>query len=140
MESSSSPPQTIATQTNQIHSSTTPTQTVSSQISVNAQSAAAAAPNVVAIPVPVVPPLESTYYYVFVRGSIYSDFGSLFGLTQDEITALSTRYNNKVSCVDNGIMIKAPPVDLINSLAQLGYKVVCATGESEITWTLQREG
>lgn len=139
MESPKSPPSTtqIATQTNQINSSTTPTQTISSQVSVTQ---AAAPPSVVAIPVPVVPPLESTYYYVFVRGSVYSDFASLFGLTQDEQQALSTRYNNKISFVDNGIMIKAPPVDLINSLAQLGYKVVCSTGEAEITWTLQREG
>lgn len=137
MESPKSPPSTtqIATQTNQIHSSTTPTQTTQ-----GTATQAVVAPPVVAIPVPVVPPLESTYYYVFVRGSVYSDFASLFGLTQDEQQALCKRYNNKVSVVDNGIMIKAPAVDLINSLAQLGYKVVCSTGEADITWTLQREG
>lgn len=144
MESPKSPPSTtqIATQTNQILISTTPTQTttVNSQTGTAATQATAAAPSVVAIPVPVVPPLESTYYYVFVRGSVYSDFATLFGLTQDEQQALTKRYNNKVSFVDNGIMIKAPAADLINSLAQLGYKVVCSTGEAEITWTLQREG
>lgn len=142
MESPKSPPSTtqIATQTNQIHISTTPTQTTSTTSQGTATQAAAVAPPVVALPVPVVPPLESTYYYVFVRGSVYSDFASLFGLTQDEQQALSKRYNNKVSFVDNGIMIKAPAADLINSLAQLGYKVVCSTGEAEITWTLQREG
>lgn len=141
MESPKSPPSTtqIATQTNQIHSSTTPSQTIASTQSTATQ-APVAAPSVVAIPVPVVPPLESTYYYVFVRGSVYSDSASLFGLTQDEQQALTTRYNNKVSLVDNGIMIKAPAAVLINSLAQLGYKVVCSTGEAEITWTLQREG
>lgn len=139
MESPKSPPSTtqIATQTNQIHSSSTPTQTTTNTAQAASQ---VPVPPVVAVPVPVVPPLESTYYYVFVRGSVYSDFGSLFGLSQDEKQALIKRYNNKVGACDNGIMIHAPPVDLINSLAQLGYKVVCSTGEAEITWTLQREG
>lgn len=94
---------------------------------------------VVAIPVPVVQPLEGTYFYVFVKGSLYANFTSLFGLSNDEAYALSKKYGNATTSIDNGLMIKAAPAELINALAQLNYKVICSTGEAEITWTLQRE-
>jgi len=93
----------------------------------------------VVIPVPVVQPVEGNYVYCFVKGSLYANFTSLFGLANEEIQALSKRYNNTTTIVDNGIMIKAPPAELINSLSQIGYKVVCSTGEAEVTWTLQRD-
>jgi len=32
-----------------------------------------------------------------------------------------------------------PPIAVINTLSELGYKVVCSTGEAEVVWTLQRE-
>lgn len=94
---------------------------------------------VVAIPVPIVHPVEGAYVYVFVKGSLYANFTSLFGLSDDESQALSKRYGNATTAIDNGLMIKAPPTELINALAQLSYKVICSTGETEITWTLQRE-
>lgn len=94
---------------------------------------------VVAIPVPVVQPVEGTYVYVFVKGSLYANFTSLFGLSEDEAKALSMRYGNLTTAIDNGLMIKSSPAELINALAQLNYKVICSTGEAEITWTLQRE-
>lgn len=95
--------------------------------------------NVVAIPVPVVQPLENTYVYAFVKGSLYANFTSLFGLAPEEITALSKRYGGATTGIDNGIMIKSSPAELINALAELGYKVICSTGEAEVTWTMQRE-
>jgi hypothetical protein len=36
-------------------------------------------------------------------------------------------------------LFPGPPVQVINTLSELGYKVVCSTGEAEIVWTLQRE-
>lgn len=35
--------------------------------------------------------------------------------------------------------IAGPPFSIINALAELGYRVICSTGEAEILWTLQRE-
>jgi hypothetical protein len=32
-----------------------------------------------------------------------------------------------------------PPIAVVNTLSELGYKVVCSTGEAEVVWTLQRE-
>jgi hypothetical protein len=31
------------------------------------------------------------------------------------------------------------PIQVINTLSELGYKVICSTGDSHITWTLQRK-
>ncbi|KAK7870508.1 hypothetical protein R5R35_002913 [Gryllus longicercus] len=39
----------------------------------------------------------------------------------------------------NGVIIKGAAMDVINSLSELGYHVVCSTGEAEIVWTMQRE-
>lgn len=36
-------------------------------------------------------------------------------------------------------LFPGPPVQVINTLSELGYKVVCTTGEAEVVWTLQRE-
>ncbi|KAM0729309.1 hypothetical protein ACS0PU_004663 [Formica fusca] len=36
-------------------------------------------------------------------------------------------------------MLKGTPFSVINALAELGYRVICSTGEAEILWTLQRE-
>lgn len=80
------------------------------------------------------------YAYVAVKASIHAEDSSVYGLNDDEINALSKKYNNCVrKDVINGIMLKAPPLNVINALGQLGYKVIASTGEAEIVWTLQRE-
>lgn len=33
----------------------------------------------------------------------------------------------------------APPFSIINALAELGYRVISSTGDSEVLWTMQRE-
>lgn len=119
--------------------SPTQAQTTSASPVVTSTVSTSVANPVVAIPVPVVQPIEGTYMYVFVKGSLYANFTSLFGLSNDETQALSKRYGNASTSIDNGLMIKAAPTELINALAQLSYKVICSTGEAEITWTLQRE-
>jgi hypothetical protein len=36
-------------------------------------------------------------------------------------------------------LFPGPTIQVINTLSELGYKVVCSTGEAEVVWTLQRE-
>lgn len=94
--------------------------------------------NVVTIPVPIVSP-EEIYTYVSIKGSLHDRTSTCFGLNNDEVVALSKRFENGTTQIVNGIMINTPPMKLINTLSQLGYKVICSTGETEIVWTMQRE-
>lgn len=83
---------------------------------------------------------SGVYAYVAVKASVHSDESAVFGLNEDEVNALSKKYNNCVrKDVINGVLLKAPPMNIINALGQLGYKVVTSTGEAEVIWTLQRE-
>lgn len=80
------------------------------------------------------------YAYVAVKASVHASDSAVFGLNDDEINALCKKYNNSVrKDVINGILLKAAPIEVVNSLGQLGYKVVTTTGEAEIVWTMQRE-
>ncbi|EZA55858.1 hypothetical protein X777_04077 [Ooceraea biroi] len=58
-----------------------------------------------------------------------------------EAAALRSRFPLTPGSPDvmNGIVIKGSPFSVINALAELGYRVICSTGEAEILWTLQRE-
>lgn len=94
--------------------------------------------NLVTVPIPILS-TEGTYAYVFVRGSLYAKDSSIFGCSVDEVQALSKRFQISSIPVDNGVVIKVAPSLIINSLAQLGYKVVSSTGDAEVVWTLQRE-
>lgn len=113
-------------------------QQVPSGNSVNTTAAAPATANVVTIPVPIVNN-EGTYAYVTVKGSLHDRSCSVFGLNDTEIQALSKRFENSVKPVVNGVMVSTPPLVMLNTLAQLSYKVVCSCGEAEICWTMQRE-
>lgn len=80
------------------------------------------------------------YAYVAVKASIHAADSAIFGLNEDEVNALSKKYNNCVrKDIVNGILLKAPPISVVNALGQLGYKVVATTGEAEVMWTMQRE-
>lgn len=92
--------------------------------------------NVVTIPVPILQS-EGTFAYVTVKGSLHDYTCTVFGLNQAEVQALSQRLSVK-SCV-NGVLVAVPPMVMLNTLAQLSYKVVCSCGEAEICWTMQRE-
>ncbi|XP_063233923.1 uncharacterized protein LOC134537431 isoform X5 [Bacillus rossius redtenbacheri] len=81
----------------------------------------------------------STYYYVSVKGSLHSSDCCVFGLIPQEIQAISKRFPSPTVEVLNGISVKCPPIQVINLLGELGYRVVSSTGEAEIVWTLQRE-
>lgn len=90
--------------------------------------------------IPVALPEESTYAYVAVKGFLQSTDCDVYGLNEEEILALAKRYevpknNMKVT----GVNLKGGCISVINSLAELGYRVITSTGENEITWTLQRE-
>jgi hypothetical protein len=39
----------------------------------------------------------------------------------------------------NLCFLPGSPIQVINTLSELGYKVVSSTGEAEVVWTLQRE-
>lgn len=81
----------------------------------------------------------TTYAYVVVKGSVYASDSAVFGLNEIETKALVKKFSNSHKEVINGVLLKAPPLDIVNALGQLGYRVVATTGEAEVVWTLQRE-
>lgn len=83
---------------------------------------------------------DDNLYYIGVKASPFSSDTTIFGLLPEEVTALRCRFPLS-SCTDvvNGTMFKGPPFAIINALAELGYRVTCSAGETEILWTLQRE-
>lgn len=93
----------------------------------------------VVVPMPVLQQHDDIFYYVFVKGSPYSPDSAVFGLEIQEIQALATKFNSPCKTVENGIMFKKSVCEVINALAQLGYKVVSTCGETETLFTLQRE-
>lgn len=89
----------------------------------------------------IVPIVEDGIVYIAIKGSLHANDCSVFGLGQEEIKALSKKYPGTTNDggVVNGVTIKTNVLGAINSLSQLGYKIISSTGETEITWTLQRE-
>ncbi|XP_017043802.1 uncharacterized protein LOC108089865 [Drosophila ficusphila] len=108
-----------------------------SAVSLNAATAAVPA-KVVTIPVPILQS-EGNFAYITVKGSLHDTTCTIFGLNQAEIQALFKRFESGVKACVNGIMVAVPPMVMLNTLAQLSYKVVCSCGEAEICWTMQRE-
>lgn len=102
-------------------------------------SATADVPRPVVVPLPVIQNHDEIYYYVFVRGSLYSMESAVFGLEALEINALSTRFGLNPREIENGVLLKKPANVVINSLSQLGYRVVSTCGETEHLFTLGRE-
>nr|XP_016939447.1 uncharacterized protein LOC108017003 [Drosophila suzukii] len=109
--------------------------TAASAVSLNAPAVPA---NVVTIPVPILQS-EGNFAYITVKGSLHDYTCTIFGLNQAEVQALSKRFESGVKACVNGIMVAVPPMVMLNTLAQLSYKVVCSCGEAEICWTMQRE-
>jgi hypothetical protein len=93
----------------------------------------------VVVPLPVIQQHDEIYYYVFVKGSLYSPEAAVFGLDVQEIQAIAKRFNSPCKEIENGIMFKKPVCETINALAQLGYRVVSTCGDAELTLILQRE-
>lgn len=81
---------------------------------------------------------EEGVVYIAVKGSLHANDCSVFGLGDEEVRALSKKFPG-TGVVVNGVAIKANVLEAMNSLAQLGYKIISSTGETEITWTLQRD-
>ncbi|XP_017038579.1 uncharacterized protein [Drosophila kikkawai] len=129
-----------------LNSDLPPAVSTSSTGSLNAATAAAAAAsaaatcqaNVVTIPVPILQS-EGNFAYITVKGSLHDYTCTVFGLNQAEVQALSKRFESGVKACVNGIMVAVSPMVMLNTLAQLSYKVVCSCGEAEICWTMQRE-
>ncbi|CAH2104640.1 unnamed protein product [Euphydryas editha] len=86
-----------------------------------------------------IPIAEDGVIYIAIKGSLHANDSSVFGLRHEEIKAIIQKFPGSGSNVVNGVTIKANALQAINALCQLGYKVICSTGETEITWTLQRD-
>lgn len=82
---------------------------------------------------------SGNHAYVAVKASLHATDSAVFGLNEEEIKALMKKFSNNRLEVINGILLKAPPIDVINALGQLGYRVVATTGEAEVVWTMQRD-
>ncbi|PZC73700.1 uncharacterized protein LOC110380356 [Helicoverpa armigera] len=80
---------------------------------------------------------EDGVVYIAIKGSLHANDCSVFGLGEEEIRALSKKFPGS-GVVVNGVSIKSNVLETLNSLGQLGYKIISSTGETEITWTLQR--
>lgn len=80
---------------------------------------------------------ESVLYYIAVKGSLHAFNCAVFGLKEEEVKALESKYPRSI--IVNGVAFKTNVLNAVNSLVQLGYKVLSSTGETEITWTMQRE-
>ncbi|CRL00481.1 CLUMA_CG013742, isoform B [Clunio marinus] len=93
--------------------------------------ATAPAPSKVVVPLPIIQQQDEIYYYVFIKASLYSADSAIFGLEQQEVQALSKRFNSTFKEIENGVMIKKPVSVVVNALAQLGYKVISTCGEGE---------
>ena len=82
---------------------------------------------------------SGTYAYVAVKASIHASDSAVFGLYDDEIKALVKRFSEYRKEIINGVLLKASPLEVVNALGQLGYRVVATTGEAEVIWTMQRD-
>lgn len=82
---------------------------------------------------------SGTFAYVAVKASIHASDSAVFGLNDDEIKALVKKFSDYRKEVINGVLLKAAPLEVVNALGQLGYRVVATTGEAEVTWTMQRD-
>lgn len=93
----------------------------------------------VVVPLPVIQQHDEIYYYIFIKGSLYSPDSAVFGLEPQEIQALANKFQSSCKQVENGIMFKKSVCDVINALAQLGYRMISTCGETETLFTMQRE-
>ncbi|XP_053960798.1 uncharacterized protein LOC128864989 [Anastrepha ludens] len=114
------------------------TSSVAAQTTASTNSVPNSVANVVTIPVPIVQN-EENYTYVTVKGSLHDRSCTVFGLNDAEVQALSKRFDTGLKHTLNGVMVGIPPMNMVNTLAQLSYKVICSCGEAEISWTMQRE-
>lgn len=80
---------------------------------------------------------DGVLYYIAVKGSLHAFDCAVFGLKDEEVKALESKYVRTI--IVNGVAFKTNVMNVVNSLVQLGYKIVSSTGETEITWTMQRE-
>lgn len=93
----------------------------------------------IVVPLPVIQQHDEIFYYIFIKGSLYSPDSAVFGLEATEIQALSNKFSGNAKQIENGVMFKKPAYEVINALAQLGYRVVSTSGDTETLFTMQRE-
>ncbi|XP_071052570.1 uncharacterized protein [Onthophagus taurus] len=77
--------------------------------------------------------------YVVVKASLQSTNSLVFGLSKVETDALVKKFDNFKEEVMNGCLIRGSPIQVVNALAELGYRVVGTTGDAEVVFTMQRD-
>lgn len=80
---------------------------------------------------------DSIVNYIAVKGSLHAYECAIFGLKPEEVRALESKFTRTI--IVNGDAFKTNVIIVLNALVQLGYRIISSTGESEITWTMQRE-
>lgn len=80
---------------------------------------------------------ESIVHYIAIKGSLHAYDCAIFGLKEEETRALESKFTR--SLIVNGVAFKTNVMIALNALVQLGYRIISSTGETEITWTMQRE-
>lgn len=75
--------------------------------------------------------------YIAIKGSLHAYECAIFGLKAEEVKALESKFTRTI--IVNGDAFKTNIIIALNALVQLGYRITSSTGESEITWTMQRE-
>lgn len=84
--------------------------------------------------------MVSVLYYIAVKASLHDKDCCVFGLSIDEQSALHKKFNaHPPRGIVNGFSLQAPGIEVVNALSELGYRVICCSGESQLTWTLGRE-
>ncbi|XP_063838741.1 uncharacterized protein LOC135087846 [Ostrinia nubilalis] len=73
--------------------------------------------------------------YIAIKGSLHATDCSVFGAQEEEVRVLAKKYDVGL----NGFSIRDNVVEVINLFSKLGYRIISSTGESEITWTMQKE-
>lgn len=81
---------------------------------------------------------DGVYVYIAVNASLHANDCTVFGLSPSETRALTSKFSTSGSEIMNGVLLKGHAIAVINALSEIGYKVISTSGETLMTWTLQR--
>lgn len=80
-------------------------------------------------------PIQERIVYVAIKGSLHASDCSVFGLDEQDIKEITKKYEPVI----NGFSVRENVLQVLNSCTKSGFRVISSTGESEITWTMQKE-
>lgn len=82
---------------------------------------------------------SGVHAYVAVKASLHASHSSVFGLSNVETSALVKRFHNYREDIVNGVLLNGSPIEVVNALSELGYRIIGTSGEAEVVWTMQRD-